>query len=73
MQTPAILYTSPRLRGAMTEQQADALSFYDCAIRTLQVSLQLPPRIAENRVDGVQIVPAWMIGAARVNNPNLGA
>lgn len=50
---PAILYVSPRLRGAMLEEHADALHIYDTVIRPQHVSLPAPV--------GAETVPAWMI------------
>lgn len=67
MSTPAILYVSPRLRGAMTEAHADALDYITRRIGTPNITLPapMPRRIAETPLTEYERVPAWMIGATR--------
>lgn len=65
MPCPAILYVSPRFRGAMTEKHADALDYLTRRLGPMAISLPtpLPRRIAETPLTDYEAVPAWMIGA----------
>ena len=64
MGTPTILYIHQRLRGALTEAQADAADYLMRRIGNRAVTLSMPQRIAENRVFSIEaIMPAYMIGA----------
>lgn len=66
MSTPAILYIHPRLRGALTEVQADAADYLMRRIGNRAVTLSMPRRIAENSVFSIEAIPAWMVSYSLV-------